>query len=200
MKAAPQVEVSSRQALREWLLAHHAQAGSIWLVTFKKAAGARHLPPQVIVEEALAFGWIDSVPRALDAERTMRLLSPRRAGSAWSKVNKRLVAAMTARGEMHAAGLAKVAAAKADGSWFKLDAVETLALPEDLSRALDRDVQARTHFLAFPPSTRRAILEWIGNAKATDTRARRVAETVLKAHDNLRANQYRQPKGAAGKA
>ena len=154
MKAAPQVEVSSRQALREWLLAHHTQAGSIWLVTFKKAAGARHLPPQVIVEEALAFGWIDSVPRALDAERTMRLLSPRRAGSAWSKVNKRLVAAMTARGEMHAAGLAKVAAAKADGSWFKLDAVETLALPEDLSRALDRDVQARTHFLAFPPQRR----------------------------------------------
>ena len=81
------MEVESRRALREWLLAHHAQSESVWLVTFKKSAGERHVAPRAIVEEALAFGWIDSLPRALDADRTMRLLSPRRAGSASSKVN-----------------------------------------------------------------------------------------------------------------
>ena len=96
---------------------------------------------------------------------------------------------------MHASGLAKVSAAKADGSWTRLDQVETLVLPDDLGRALRRDARALQHFTAFPPSTRRAILEWIGNAKGMETRARRVRETVEKAHDNVRANQFRQLKG-----
>ena len=200
MKDWPKVEINSRQSLRDWLLVNHSQSGSIWLVTFKKESGDRHVPPQSIVEEALAFGWIDSLPRALDAQRTMRLLSPRRPGSAWSKVNKSLVEVLTARGEMHAAGIAKVSAAKSDGSWTKLDEVETLVLPDDLGEALGRDAQARQNFLGFPPSTRRAILEWIGNARAIDTRARRITETVEKAHDNIRANQYRQPKASARKA
>ena len=200
MKDWPQVEIHSRQALHDWLLANHSQAESIWLVTFKKDAGQHHVPAQSIVEEALAFGWIDSLPRALDARRTMRLLSPRRPGSAWSRVNKRLVEALSARGEMHSAGLAKVSAAQSDGSWTQLDNVETLSPPDDLSNALDRDPQALRNFQAFPPSTRRAILEWIGTAKTIDTRSRRVLEVVDKAHDNIRANQYRQPKGNARKA
>lgn len=196
MKDLERVEVRSRAELRRWLLAHHRQNESIWLVTWRKSAGDAHLPADAIVDEALAFGWIDSLPRALDATRTMRMLSPRRAGSGWSKVNKQRIEALVARGQMHAAGLAAIERAKADGSWTWLDTVETLAEPPDLRDALDADAPAARHWQNFPPSVRRAILEWIAQAKTAATRGRRIAQTVAQAHDGIRANQSRQPKSA----
>jgi uncharacterized protein YdeI (YjbR/CyaY-like superfamily) len=95
---------------------------------------------------------------------------------------------------MTASGQVLVDAARADGSWAALDQVENLVEPSDLRAALDRHPAARRHWEAFPPSTRRAILEWIGNAKAAETRARRVAQTVRDAAVDVRANQWRQPK------
>jgi uncharacterized protein YdeI (YjbR/CyaY-like superfamily) len=96
---------------------------------------------------------------------------------------------------MTEAGTAAVETAKRNGSWTALDAVEELEEPADLRRALDRQPAARRYWDAFPPSTRRAILEWIGNAKKPETRGKRVAETAELAAENVRANQWRQPKG-----
>jgi uncharacterized protein YdeI (YjbR/CyaY-like superfamily) len=192
------VEVTCREAWRRWLLAHHGQAQSIWLVTWKKAHADRYVPVEAIVDEALAFGWIDSQPRMLDTDRTMRLLSPRRTGSAWSRVNKARVEVLMAHGAMHPAGLAAIERAKADGSWSRIDSVETLEEPADLRRALRADPRAAGHWKAFPPSTRRAILEWIHAAKTTATRERRVMRTVTEAHLNRRANQARQLKASGG--
>lgn len=122
--ALQQVEVRSRRELRRWLECNYAQSESVWLVTFKKAAGSLNVPWAELEEEALYFGWIDSVPRRLDAERSMILLSPRKPGSAWSAINKLKVARLTATGQMTPAGLAKVDAAKAEGSSSFLDDVE----------------------------------------------------------------------------
>ncbi len=193
----PRVEVQSRAELRAWLERHHAETGSVWLVTHKVGAGARHVPYDAIVEEALAFGWIDSLPRALDAERSMHRLSPRKAGSAWSKVNKARVERLIAEGLMAPAGLAAVARAKADGSWSKLDAVEALTVPADLAFALESIPPARASFDAFPRSSKRLILEWIGAAKRPATRAARIARTARLAAIGQRANHYRQPKPEA---
>ena len=66
-----QVEVVSRQAWRDWLAANYQQGESIWLITYKKHTGNRYLPYDAIVEEALCFGWIDSVPRRLDADLSL---------------------------------------------------------------------------------------------------------------------------------
>ena len=88
MKQFEQVEVTSRAQWRQWLTNNHTQTDSIWLVTYKKHTGSRYLPHDAIVEEALCFGWIDSLPRKLDADRTMLLLSPRRANSPWSKARR----------------------------------------------------------------------------------------------------------------
>ena len=92
------------------------------------------------------------------------------------------------------AGLAVVAAAKADGSWNALDAVETLTEPPELTAALDAEPAARAAWDTFPPSTRRAILEWISNAKTPDTRHQRMNQTVAEAAVGRRANQWRQPR------
>ena len=125
-KDLPQIEVTSRAQLRDWLEANCAISGSIWLVTWKKQTPNRHVPYDAIVEEALCFGWVDSLPRKLDEQRTMLLLSPRKLGSAWSAANKARVERLTASGRMTPAGLAAVEAAQADGSWVFLDDVERL--------------------------------------------------------------------------
>ncbi|NEP17941.1 MAG: hypothetical protein F6J97_13720 [Leptolyngbya sp. SIO4C1] len=191
MKDFLKVEVTSRQQWRDWLAANHQQVESIWLVTYKKAAGDRYLPYDAIVEEALCYGWVDSLPRALDAERTMLLLSPRRPGSAWSKLNKERVAQLSQAGLMQPAGLAKVEQAKQDGSWIFLDEVEALLLPDDLKAALAGYPNAARHFDAFPASAKRGILQWIKSAKRNSTRTQRIAETARLAEQNQRANQSR---------
>jgi uncharacterized protein YdeI (YjbR/CyaY-like superfamily) len=185
------LEITARGQWRDWLAEHHARTESVWVVTWKVGASRPRVPYDDLVEEALAFGWVDSLPRKLDDERTMLLMSPRKPGSNWSAVNKGRVEKMTAAGRMHPAGQAKVDQAKADGSWTALDAVERLEVPEDLRAAFDARPGAAAAWDGFPRSVRRGVLEWILNAKTPATRAKRVSETAEKAARGERANQWR---------
>ena len=189
-----QVTVASRAEWRAWLAEHHATSRGVWLVTFKKAAGDRHVPYDDVVEEAIAHGWVDSQSRKLDDERSQLLMTPRKPKSGWSRSNKLRVERLSAAGLMAPAGLAAVETAKANGAWSALDDVENLTEPGELREALDADPAARRHWDAFPRSARRGILEWIGNAKRPETRARRIAETAARAAENARANEWR-PRG-----
>jgi uncharacterized protein YdeI (YjbR/CyaY-like superfamily) len=115
--------------------------------------------------------------------------SPRKPKSDWSALNKRRVASLLERGLMTPAGQSKIDAAKRDGSWTTLDAFERLEVPGDLAKALKANPKAKTHFDAFPPGARKQILYWVGSAKRPETRAKRVAEAVRLAAENVRANQ-----------
>lgn len=127
----------------------------------------------------------------MDGKRSKLLLSPRKRGSAWSAVNKRIVGELIAEKSLHPSGQAAIDAAKADGSWSALDEVEDGKLPDDLKKALDANPRARKNFDAFPWSARRGILEWITLAKKADTRAERVQETADLAGQNKRALDWR---------
>ena len=189
---APQsVHPLTRAEWRAWLEQHHADTTGIWLITYKKATGKPRVAYEEAVEEALCFGWIDSKGNKLDEERSMLWFAPRRPGSGWSKPNKERVERLLAAGLMAPAGLAKIAAAKEDGSWAALDAVEALDVPPDLEAALAASPAAQQHWDAFPRSAKRGILEWIANAKRAETRARRIEETARLAAENIRANQWR---------
>lgn len=188
MKQFEQVEVTSREQWRIWLTNNHTQTDSIWLVTYKKHTGSRYLPYDAIVEEALCFGWIDSLPRKLDTDRTMLLLSPRRPKSPWSKLNKDRVSKMLKQDLMTSAGQEKIDQAKADGSWSFLDDVEALIIPDDLATALEANSQAKTYFEAFSPSSKKGILQWIKSAKQAATREKRIKKTVELAAQNVKAN------------
>ena len=191
-----QVEIASREALRDWLQHNHTQTASVWIVTWKKHMGTRHVPWPDVVDEALCFGWIDSVPRKLDADRSMVLLSPRKPQSAWSGINRAKIERLIEAGQMTPAGLAKVESARRDGSWNFLDDVERLEKPEDLTQALAAMPPALALFDSFPPSSRRGILEWIKQARTPQTRARRIAETTRLAAIGQRANQPASRKNA----
>lgn len=143
------VVIESVAQWRRWLQSNHATSPGIWLVTWKKG----HRPwiaYDDIVDQAICFGWVDSQPRSLDEHRSQRLLTPRRAGSRWSKVNKERVRRLQAAGQMRQPGLAAVQRAKADGTWTALDSIETLTEPHELSRALDANHAARQHWDGFP--------------------------------------------------
>ena len=186
------VQADTRKAWRAWLTRHHAQAEGIWLVMWKKASGRARLSYAEAVEEALCFGWIDSRPNTLDGDRSLLRFAPRKAGTGWSRLNKQRVEQAMADGRMATAGRAKVDAAKADGSWSALDAVEALEIPPDLREALHARGPAAANFEAFPRSVKRSILEWIGSAKRAATRAERIKTSADMAALNQRANQWRQ--------
>lgn len=181
----------TRAEWRAWLGQNHLRPEGVWLISFKKATGQQQFGYDEAVEEALCFGWVDSKPNKLDAERSMLWFAPRKAKSGWSKPNKQRVEKLISAGLIMPAGLAKVEAAKQDGSWSALDAIEALEIPEDLGVALAENTTAQQYFESFPRSVKRGILEWVISAKKPETRAKRITETVTLAAQNMRANQWR---------
>lgn len=180
------IQPATRAAWRRWLERHHTRDKGVWFVYFKKSSGKQRFTYDDLVEEALCFGWIDGQARALDDERSMLWLSPRKPKSVWSAPNKVRVARVVAAGLMHPAGQAKVDAAKANGSWAALDATDRLDVPDDLAAALAATPKARAHFNAFPATAKKAVLEWVRQAKRPETRARRIAEAAHMAAANER--------------
>jgi uncharacterized protein YdeI (YjbR/CyaY-like superfamily) len=172
------VEIDSVDALRRWLLANYEQRDSVWLVSYKKAVADRYVSYADIVDQALCFGWIDSLPRKLDDQRTMTLLSPRKPKSGWSAVNKAKVKHLSEAGLMHVSGFAAVDRAMADGSWDLLNDVDALIEPADLTAALAQNPDARLGWGKLPPSMRRGLLEQIVRAKRADTRIERIAKII----------------------
>jgi uncharacterized protein YdeI (YjbR/CyaY-like superfamily) len=189
------IHPETRAAWRAWLKSHHTRPEGVWLVSWKKATGKPRFEYDAAVEEALCFGWVDSKPAKLDDERAMLWFAPRKVGTGWSAPNKLRVERAIAGRRMAAAGLAKVQAAKADGSWTRLDAVERLEVPDDLAVALATYPPATANFDAFPRTAKRGILEWIQSAKTAATRERRIAETATLAARNERANQWPRKAG-----
>ena len=186
------VHPKSRSEWRAWLEQNHTRREGVWLVTYKKATGKPRVDYTEAIEEALCFGWIDSKGNKLDEERSMLWMAPRNPGTGWSRINKERIAGLVQAGRVAPAGLAKIEAAKQDGSWSALDAVEALEIPSDLKKALGEFPNAKKYFEAFPRSAKRGILEWISHAKKPETRAKRIEETVRLAAENIRANQWRK--------
>jgi uncharacterized protein YdeI (YjbR/CyaY-like superfamily) len=171
-----QFEPKNRAAWRKWLLKQHAKSKGILLVYVKKPK--RSLSYGDAVEEALCFGWIDSTLFPIDDARYMQLFTPRKPKSGWSAVNKRRIEAMVKAGLMAPAGHAKIEAAKKDGSWTRLDHIETLTIPPEFERALAKNAKARATFETLPPFARKTFLYWITGAKREETRAKRIAQSI----------------------
>lgn len=187
----PSVKARNRAAWRAWLRRHHRTAPGVWLVYHKKASDTPSVTYEEAVQEALCYGWIDSLVRALDTDRYRQLFTPRKPRSTWSQLNKRRVARLLAEGRMQPAGLATIAAAKANGSWRSLDAVESLTIPADVRRAFAAEGDALRHFRGYAASLRKGMLYWLASAKRPETRARRLAKLVAYAAVHTSAREFR---------
>lgn len=188
----PSFQPKSRGEWREWLTRNHATSKGIHLILTKKGADIPGVMYDEAVEEALCFGWEDSSPAKLDGQRYKLYVSPRKPRSVWSRLNKQRIRKLVKEGKMTPAGLTKIEAAKKDGSWNQLDAIDRLVMPSDLLEQLSANPEAKRNFEAFSPSSKKIILFWIASARRDETRRKRIEETVRLAAQNIKAAHYRQ--------
>jgi len=172
----------TRKAWRQWLEEHHDKLPGVWFTFYKKESGKPRVTYDEAVEEALCFGWIDSLPKKIDEHRSALKFSPRRPKSVWSELNIKRVQELIDKKLMTRVGLEKIERAKADGSWEKLSAsnlqVKTGVIPADLEKALKKNKEALINFRAFSPSCKKQFLSWIDSAKRPETRTARITQTV----------------------
>ncbi len=171
------VEITSREALRAWLMKHHRQPESVWLVTYKKSQPDKYISRWEVLDELICFGWIDGIRRKLDDHRTTQLISQRRVEH-WASSYKERAAKLIEEGKMHASGLEKIESSKAKGLWDFMDDVDNLVVPEDLEAALLRHHDAAAFFHSINPSSKRFALRWLKLAKTDKTRNSRIQKLV----------------------
>ena len=188
----PSFQPRTRAEWRKWLAANHDTAKGIQLIIVRKNAEVAGILYSDAVEEALCFGWIDGVTNSVDEQRYKLYMSPRKPESVWSKLNKQRIRKLIKDGSMTPAGLSKVEAAKKDGSWTRLDAIDKLEMPEGLLAHLSANAEAKRNFEAFSPSSKKMILFWIASAKREETWRKRIEETVRLAAQNIKAAHRRQ--------
>jgi len=184
------VSAPTRKIWRNWMAKYHEKETSVWLIIFHKKSRQASVYYDEAVEEALCFGWVDSVSNSRNEESSYLYFAKRKPKSNWSKANKDRVEKLTKLGLIMPAGQAMIDLAKQTGTWTALEVVDQLTIPSDMQKLFSKNKTAEKNFLAFPASTRRGILEWILNAKRPETRQKRIEETVTLAAQNIRANQY----------
>lgn len=182
----------TRKEWRKWLEKNHQSEKSVWLIIYHKGSNTKSIYYEEAVEEAICFGWIDSIAHKRDEKSKYQFFALRKPKSNWSKANRERAGKMITQGLMTPAGQQLINLAKQTGTWEALVDVQNSVIPLDLQQQLDKNKKALKNFMAFPPSSKRIILEWILNAKKDETRQKRIAETVRLAADNIKANHYRQ--------
>jgi uncharacterized protein YdeI (YjbR/CyaY-like superfamily) len=173
------LDVRTRAQWHAWLQKHYASVAEIWLVFHKQHTGKTSVDYEAAVEEALCFGWIDSLVRRLDAERYARKFTPRKPDSRWSDVNRRRYASLEKRGLLMDAGRANVPAGKRAYTLPQRRPLDA-PVPTYIERALKADRAAWQFFETLAPSYRRAYVGWIDAAQREDTRERRLREAVMR--------------------
>ena len=194
LKDLPQFQPKSRKAWRAWLQKHHASSTGIWLVYAKKHTGIPTLTYEESVEEALCFGWIDSLRHPVDDKLWRMVFTPRKPKSAWSGPNRVRVAAMIKAGLMTEAGMKMVTLAKKTGTWEALQHVEQLQTPADLQKAIDANPKAKKHWPAYAPGLKKIFFYRLNSAKRAETRTRRIAAIVGIIARNLTLKDLREGK------
>lgn len=172
--------------LADWFAQHHEISSQLWVRIFKAGSGVRSVTWTDCVVEAIRFGWIDGVKQAGDEHCYYQRLTPRRAGSNWSKKNREHAERLIADGRMTAAGLAHVEAARADGRWeTAYEGSASMVIPQDFLDALATVPEAKAFFHTLDRKNLYPIYHRLQTAKRPETRARRMQQIV----DQLRRGE-----------
>lgn len=149
------LHVTNRKDWRNWLKKNHKTEKDIWLVYYKKATGKPRIEYNDAVEEALCFGWIDSIAKRLDEERTAQRFSPRKPKSSYSQANVERLRSLVAK--------KKVMKEVVDSLGDVLN--EEFVVPPDISKAIKANKQAWKNFQKFSDSYKRIRIAFIHGAR-----------------------------------
>ena len=179
------VYLPTREEWRSWLLENYDSMQEIWLIYYKKHTGKASIPYNDAVEEALCFGWIDSLVRRIDGERYMQKYTPRKPKSTWSKHNVRRIEKMISEGKMQPPGIKLFEFAKENGllpDMSEEGRKEAKLLfpeaPQFFIKALNENPKANSNFNSLAPSYKLQFLGWIMDAKKKETQHRRLKEAI----------------------
>ena len=162
---------------RDWLAEHHDSESEVWLIFHKLHTGMASIAYADALDEALCFGWVDSLVKRLDDRRYARKFTPRRADSRWSTTNRKRYAVLRASGRMTPAGINRAPTDRSYGPpppRFKMPS----KLPPYIQTALKKYPEALRYFEALAPSHRRRYVGWIESAKHEETKTRRLEEAI----------------------
>src|SRR5262245_39090058 len=174
----PLVQPKSRTAWRAWLEKNHASSSGIWVVYAKKHTGIPSLTYADAVEEALCFGWIDSLIHPIDDSLFKQIFTPRKEKSMWSALNRKRVETLIAKGLMTPAGVKLIDLAKKTGRWDARPDTEALKIPPELKKALNANPAAKKNWPTYTTSQQKGFLRMVDDAKTPETRAKRVARVI----------------------
>jgi uncharacterized protein YdeI (YjbR/CyaY-like superfamily) len=180
----------SRRHWRKWLQKNHSSKQSIWVVMYKKDSGIPTITWSDAVDEAICFGWIDSLKKSIDHQQSIQYFSRRKPTSAWSKINKAKVERLSSEGLMTQAGIDSVEIAKQNGSWSILDEVEEIMIPQDLDKAFKQHSGSKDFFAGLSRSIKKMMLHWIVTAKRPETREKRITELAELAAQKKKPKQF----------
>lgn len=174
----PELYFKSDTEWRAWLAKNYDISDGVYLILYKIETKQPSMRWEEAVQVALCYGWIDSTVKSLGDGKRKQYFCPRKKKSVWSALNKRYIKGLVANNLMHESGMAKIDAAKKDGSWTALDNVENLVVPEDLQKAFNQNKTAFTNYQNFAKSYRKSYLYWLNQAKREETRQKRITEIV----------------------
>ncbi|MBZ5497157.1 MAG: YdeI/OmpD-associated family protein [Acidobacteriia bacterium] len=173
-KTLKTLDVRSCEEWRKWLAEHHDLESEVWLVFHKRETGQPSIAYDDAVDEALCFGWIDSLIKRLDEGRYARKFTPRKPDSRWSTANRKRYAQLKASGRLMPAGLNR---APTDRSGDAPRPSPSM-VPQYIQEALRRHPTAWNYFEGLAPSYRRMYIAWIDSAKQQETKMRRLQEAI----------------------
>lgn len=174
-----QLHCKSPQEWRKWLATNHGKETAVWLVFYKQQPSRSSLTYDSAVDEALCYGWIDSIIKKIDESKYARRFTPRKDNSKWSEINKRRAAKLIKSGKMTRIGLAKIDAGKKNGMWAKPDRPQiSLEMRGEFEAALKKNRAAKSFFEQLASSYKRQYLGWISVAKRPETKQARIEESV----------------------
>jgi uncharacterized protein YdeI (YjbR/CyaY-like superfamily) len=168
------LEARTLEQWRSWLAAHHGSEPEVWLVFYKKHTGQESVTYGDALDEALCFGWIDSLVKRLDDDRFARKFTPRKPDSKWSSANRKRYAQLKAGGRLKPAGLSRPPTERSGDA----PRPSLSEIPEYVQEALRKHPAAASTFESLAPSHRRAYLGWIDSAKRQETKMKRLDEAI----------------------
>ena len=170
----------SAREWERWLQRNHEKVPEgVWLRMFKKGQPESTLDWNQAVDVAICFGWIDGQGKKHDDLSRVQKFTPRRARSAWSKINTERAERLIAEGRMRPAGLREVEAAKQDGRWARAyDPPSTAAVPEDFLAELRKHNKAAAFFATLNKRNTSPVAYRLQTAKTPETRARRIRAMI----------------------
>jgi uncharacterized protein YdeI (YjbR/CyaY-like superfamily) len=186
MKISKSLSVAGRKEWRAWLAKNHAKENEVWLIYHKKRSGNSGIAYVESVEEALCFGWIDSIIQKIDEDAYVRKFTPRKSSSHWSALNKQRVAGLIKDGKMTKAGLSVINYESPEDDYGRTSerARQDPIPPPFLEQALKKNIKAWKYFQSLAPSYRRNYIGWISAAKTGETRNKRVRKAVALLAEN----------------